>query len=137
MRICLSIVPPQPHSRLPAADSLLLPLCRFRRNRLQSSGKARRARDTSGERLVKLGDVNHFINGQHMGVSTSLHEMDLPLDQLKTLRAILEHFEQSPDFGDSENVEAIRQHLKVRIREAEGALRCPPWLDTKMKAEAA
>ena len=42
------------------------------------------------------------------------------MDLLRTLRANLEHFESSPDFGDREAVEAIRRHLKVRIREAEG-----------------
>ena len=72
-----------------------------------------------------------------MGVSTSLQETDLPLDQLATLRAALEHFEQSPDFGDSDAVEVIRQHLKVRIREAEGRLRCAPWLQITIHVEAA
>ena len=60
-----------------------------------------------------------------------------PLDQLATLRASLEHFEKSPDFGDSESVEIIRHHLKVRIREAEGALRCPPRAQVLLKVEAA
>ena len=60
-----------------------------------------------------------------------------PMDQLTTLRASLEHFEQSPDFGDAESVEAIRRHLKLRIKEAEGALRCPPWLQVRVKLEAA
>lgn len=59
------------------------------------------------------------------------------MDQLTALRANLEHFEQSPDFGDAEAAEVIRRHLKVRIREAEGALRCPPWLQIDVKAEAA
>jgi len=59
------------------------------------------------------------------------------LDQLATLRASLEHFEQSPDFGDSESAEIIRRHLKVRIREAEGALRCPPWAQAAVSVEAA
>jgi hypothetical protein len=59
------------------------------------------------------------------------------LDQLHQLRASLAHFEQAPDFGDSEAVEVIRQHLKVRIREAEGALRRPSWLEVTMNAEAA
>lgn len=60
-----------------------------------------------------------------------------PMDQLATLRASLRHFEQSPDFGDAEAVEVIRQHLKVRIREAEGALRCPPWLQVNIRVEEA
>lgn len=59
------------------------------------------------------------------------------MDQLATLRASLEHFEKSPDFGDSASVEVIRRHLKVRIREAEGALRCPPWAEASIKVEAA
>lgn len=60
-----------------------------------------------------------------------------PMDQLAALRASLEHFEQSPDFGDSDAVEIIRRHLMVRIRETEGALRCPPWVEVAMNAEAA
>jgi hypothetical protein len=60
-----------------------------------------------------------------------------PLDQLLQLRASLEHFEQAPDFGDSEAVEVIRRHLEIRIREAEGALRCPPWLQMRGELEAA
>jgi len=51
-----------------------------------------------------------------------------PSDQLTALRTSLEHFEQSPDFGDSDCVAAIRIHLQLRIRQAEGALRCPPWV---------
>jgi hypothetical protein len=30
-------------------------------------------------------------------------------------------------------VEVIRRHLEVRIREAEGALRCPPWVQVTMQ----
>jgi hypothetical protein len=60
-----------------------------------------------------------------------------PTDQLAALRASLEHFEQSPDFGDSESVEIIRRHLMVRIREAEGALRCPARVTPTMRVEAA
>lgn len=60
-----------------------------------------------------------------------------PLDQLAKLRANLEHFEQSPDFGDSESVEIIRRHLEVRIHEAEGALRFPPRVAAARKVEAA
>jgi hypothetical protein len=59
------------------------------------------------------------------------------MDQLAALRASLQHFEQSPDFGDSESVEIIRRHLMVRIREAEGALRCPPWVRINVQIEAA
>jgi hypothetical protein len=55
------------------------------------------------------------------------------MDQLTALRASLWHFEQSPDFGDTEAVEVIRRHLEVRIREAEGALRCPPWVQVTMQ----
>jgi hypothetical protein len=46
-------------------------------------------------------------------------------DLLQSLRAQLQHFDQSPDFGDAEAVAAIRQHLVLRIREAEGALQNP------------
>ena len=58
-----------------------------------------------------------------------------PMDQLAELRASLRHFEQSPDFGDMEAVEVIRRHLEVRIREAEGALRCPPWVQVRMRVD--
>ena len=44
-------------------------------------------------------------------------------DLLKALRAQLQHFDHSPDFGDSEAVAVIRKHLLLRIRETEGALR--------------
>ncbi len=57
------------------------------------------------------------------------------MDQLTTLRANLRHFEQSPDLGDSEAVEAIRQHLRMRIREAEGRLRCAAWLQVNINVE--
>src|ERR1700733_12818626 len=40
------------------------------------------------------------------------------------LRAQLEHFDRSPDFGDAEAVAAIRRHLLLRIREAESSMRC-------------
>ena len=43
--------------------------------------------------------------------------------RLQALRAQLQHFNDSPDFGDAEAVEIIRQHLLLRIREAEGDLR--------------
>jgi hypothetical protein len=59
------------------------------------------------------------------------------MDQLTALRASLEHFEQSPDFGDSESVDAIRRHLELRIRQAEGAMRFPPRLQGKVRVEAA
>jgi hypothetical protein len=59
------------------------------------------------------------------------------VNQLTELRASLEHFEQSPDFGDSESVQAIRRHLELRIRQAEGALRRPPWVQVRVEAEAA
>jgi hypothetical protein len=41
---------------------------------------------------------------------------------LSTLRAQLQHFDDSPDFGDAEAVAVIRRHLLLRIRETEGAL---------------
>jgi hypothetical protein len=43
-------------------------------------------------------------------------------DRLQSLLAALEHFDQSPDFGDGEAVAAIRRHLMIRIREAESAI---------------
>jgi hypothetical protein len=59
------------------------------------------------------------------------------MDQLTALRASLTHFEQSPDFGDAESVAAIRRHLVVRIREAEGVLRCPAWMQVRAQVEEA
>ena len=59
------------------------------------------------------------------------------MNPLANLRETLRHFEQSPDFGDAEAVDAIRRHLQVRIREAEGALRCPPWLRVTVRMEEA
>ena len=47
----------------------------------------------------------------------------LPTDLLYRLQAQLRHFDHSPDFGDAESVAAIRRHLLVRIREAEGLVR--------------
>jgi hypothetical protein len=44
------------------------------------------------------------------------------MQRLEELRAQLRHFEQSPDFGDGDSVERIRQHLLLRIREAEGTI---------------
>ena len=43
--------------------------------------------------------------------------------RLQALQAQLQHFNDSPDFGDAEAVKIIRQHLLLRIREAEGDLR--------------
>lgn len=45
------------------------------------------------------------------------------IDRLQSLKAALQHFDHSPDFGDAEAVEAIRRHLMVRIREAEIAMK--------------
>jgi hypothetical protein len=45
------------------------------------------------------------------------------MDVLSTLRNNLEHFDNTPDFGDGETVEFIRRHLHMRIREAEGLAR--------------
>jgi len=62
------------------------------------------------------------------------------MDLLERLRANLWHFDNSPDFGDREAVEAIRRHLELRIREAEGRVRMledegasrrGPWLQTE------
>jgi len=56
---------------------------------------------------------------------------------VRALRAQLHHFDHSPDFGDAESVEAIRRLLLLRIRQAEGAMRCPVWLlpETETKRE--
>ena len=45
-------------------------------------------------------------------------------DVLFQLRAQLEHFNCSPDFGDAEAVAAIRRHLLLRIREVESSMWC-------------
>ena len=54
---------------------------------------------------------------------------------IRALKAQLHHFDHSPDFGDGEAVQVIRQHLLLRIREAEGAVRCQVWLRSEAKAE--
>jgi hypothetical protein len=56
------------------------------------------------------------------------------MDRLKNLRAYLEHFEQSPDFGDRDSVEEIRRHLLVRIREAESSTQCRDWFELRSEA---
>lgn len=58
---------------------------------------------------------------------------------LYRLQEQLQHFDRSADFGDAETVAAIRQHLLVRIREAEGMLRCstPFPVERISQAEAA
>ena len=58
-------------------------------------------------------------------------------DLLSKLRAQLEHFDCSPDFGDAETVAAIRRHLMLRIREAESSMRCrfPVSAETVSKTE--
>jgi hypothetical protein len=62
-----------------------------------------------------------------------------PNEVIRVLRAQLEHFDRSPDFGDGEAVQVIRQHLLTRIREVEGAMRCRAWLEPQqiLRAEAA
>ena len=47
----------------------------------------------------------------------------LPKEEvIRELRAQLQHFDRSPDFGDGESVQVIRQLRVRRIHEAEGAL---------------
>ena len=58
------------------------------------------------------------------------------MQRLEVLNTYLRHFDQSPDFGDSEAVAEIRRHLLIRIREAESAMRCREWLQ-QSQAEAA
>ena len=50
---------------------------------------------------------------------------------LQTLRASLEHFHRSPDFGDAADVEVIKSLLALRIRELERALRRNQWLQSE------
>ena len=57
-------------------------------------------------------------------------------ERLDSLLATLQHFDCSPDFGDSEAVAAIRKHLMVRIREAESVLRCTEQLEAKAPQSA-
>ncbi|WP_162601819.1 hypothetical protein [Occallatibacter savannae] len=59
-----------------------------------------------------------------------------PLDQLAALRASLSHFESTADIGDSASVAAIRNHLELRIRHAESALRFPPRAMLSPRLEA-
>jgi hypothetical protein len=60
-------------------------------------------------------------------------------DLLNRLEEQLRHFDRSPDFGDAEAVAAIRQHLLVRIREAESLVRyrLPVQRERGSQAEAA
>ncbi len=60
-------------------------------------------------------------------------------DLLYRLQTQLQHFDRSPDFGDAEAVAAIRRHLLLRIREAEGFVRCqlPDQAEREQQAEAA
>jgi hypothetical protein len=55
------------------------------------------------------------------------------------LRAELQHFEESPDFGDADSVAVIRQHLLLRIREVEGSLQYRTGIrsDTGMQSKPA
>jgi hypothetical protein len=54
-----------------------------------------------------------------------------PQHQLQTLRANLQHFDNSPDFGDGTDVEVIKSFLALRIREVESALRRSSWLGSE------
>ena len=47
----------------------------------------------------------------------------LPTDRLITLRANLQHFDESRDFGDGIDVLEIRSMLLRRIAEVDGTLR--------------
>jgi hypothetical protein len=61
------------------------------------------------------------------------------MDTLFRLEEQLRHFDRCPDFGDAEAVAAIRQHLLVRIREAESLMRSgiPIQANRASRAEAA
>jgi len=50
---------------------------------------------------------------------------------LQTLRANLDHFHHSPDFGDEADVEVIKSFLAIRIREAESVLSRDAWLQSE------
>jgi len=65
---------------------------------------------------------------------TQVRHRKLSMQRLEELRAQLQHFDQSPDFGDRDAVEEIRQHLLLRIREAEGSLQTPRRIDPREKA---
>jgi hypothetical protein len=82
-------------------------------------------------------DTNHFLAETEVRSSVRHKKRAHTVDQLANLRASLRHFEQSPDFGEGKAVDFIRRHLQVRIREAEGALRCPPWMQVRVEVEAA
>jgi hypothetical protein len=56
------------------------------------------------------------------------------MQRLEELRAQLRHFEQSPDFGDGDAVERIRQHLLLRIREAEATMQTQQRMHPRGKA---
>lgn len=58
------------------------------------------------------------------------------MQRLEVLNTYLRHFDQSPDFGDSEAVAEIRRLLHDRIRETESAMRCRECLE-QSRTEAA
>jgi hypothetical protein len=69
-----------------------------------------------------MSDTNHFSYETRMALLVRHMKPLSQADRLQSLMAALEHFNQSPDFGDSESVAAIRRHLMIRIREAESAM---------------
>jgi hypothetical protein len=85
--------------------------------------------------LVESGDLNHFFERRVMALLFRNMNRLPQHEMIRALKAQLHHFDHSPDFGDGEAVQAIRRHLLQRIREAEGALRRPPWLGLELKSE--
>jgi len=53
-----------------------------------------------------------------------------PADSIAKLRADLQHFEDSGDFGENATVASIRDHLLRRIAELEPALRTNKVLES-------
>ena len=58
------------------------------------------------------------------------------MQRLEVLNTYLQHFDESPDFGDGEAVAEIRRLLLCRIREVESAMRCRECLQ-QSRTEAA
>src|SRR5215469_1169979 len=67
-------------------------------------------------------DTHHFRGETKMALLVRHMKPRSQADRLQSLLEALDHFDQSPDFGDAEAVAAIRRHLTIRIREAESAM---------------
>lgn len=71
-----------------------------------------------------MSDAYHFCEQEVVALLLRHMKIGSQTDLLQLLRATLQHFDQSPDYGDTESVGRIRQHLIARIREAESSIRC-------------